>query len=435
MVTVYTEKITNRIKYIFHLVFRDVLNLEVKLTSDREAFRSEQGVKISYGKSPLDDELFFAAGAILYERGISHKEITMIEYDGLPAFFPVYNQKSALPFDVFGASFYLVTRYEEYLPYKKDEYGRFSAQESLAFQKGFLHKPMVNIWARKIGGLLAAKYQGFSCPGRKYAFTPTIDIDAAWAYKQKGLFRTAGGFLNALLRLDLAEIAERTRVLTGMQPDPFDTYGFQHKIHRKYKVSPVYFILFGEYGLNDKNIPVKNRQFHTLIKSLADYNKVGIHPSFNSNFYPRKLKTEVERLSKVLNREITCSRQHFLILQFPTTYRNLINLDIKDEFSMGFASQPGFRASICSAYRFFDLELDIETKLNIHPFAFMEGTLRDYMKLPANEALVEIKTLIDEVKSVNGHFISIWHNESIGGLKRWQGWQEVYEEMIRYATL
>jgi hypothetical protein len=55
------------------------------------------------------------------------------------------------------------------------------------------------------------------------------------------------------------------------------------------------------------------------------------------------------------------------------------------------------------------------------------------MNISAQEALGVIKPLIDEVKAVNGNFIPIWHNESIGGLKRWHGWQQVYEEMIRYA--
>lgn len=433
MVLIYTDKITNRIRYIVSLVFRDILNVEFRIISDRSEFADAGGVKISYGKTPVSDELFFGAGTILHERGIGHKDLTFIEYMNLPAFFPVYNQHSAVPFDIFGAAFYLVTRYEEYLPYKKDEYGRFSAMESLAFQKGFLQKPMVNIWAYRIGKLLKDKFHGFSFPGKKYAFTPTIDIDAAWAYRQKGAFRTAGGYLNALLKGDLREVNERTRVLTGVENDPFDTYDFQHTIHKKYNLNPVYFILFGDYGLNDKNIPVKSRKFHTLIKSLADYYKVGIHPSFNSNFYPKKLKLEKERLSRVLNREVTCSRQHFLILQFPSTYRNLINLDITDEYSMGFASQPGFRASICSTYKFYDLEMDAETKMNIHPFAYMEGTLKDYMNVSPREALHVIKPLIDEVKAVNGTFIPIWHNESLSGLKRWKGWQEVYEEMIKLA--
>ena len=433
MVLIYTDKITNRIKYIFNLLLKEILNVDFELTKNADKFKVYEGVKFSYCKKPLDDELYFHAENLLVDRGISHTELTFIDYEGIPAFFPVYTQRPALPFDPFAASFYLVSRYEEYLPYRKDEYGRFSTSESIAFQKDFLHKPMVNIWAYKIGEILKQRFNSFNFTGRKYKFLPTIDIDAAWAYKQKGVFRTMGGYLNELSRLDFKEIAFRTKVLLGTEKDPFDTYEFQLQVQKKYNIQHIYFILFAEYGFNDKNTPIQSMAFRKLIKSLADYAEVGIHPSYNSNLYTKKLKQEINKLSKVLNREITKSRQHFLKLQFPTTYRNLINLDITDDYSMGFAAKPGFRAGICSSFNFYDLDLDTETNLRVHPFTFMEGTLRDYMEVEADEAMDIIKPLIDEVKAVNGTFISLWHNESLSNDKRWVGWHTVYEEMIREA--
>ncbi|MCB0804695.1 MAG: polysaccharide deacetylase family protein [Bacteroidales bacterium] len=431
---VYTHKITNRIRYIFGVIFKDILNVSFEVTSDNEHFESYEGPKFSYTKQPLGNELFFASEGLLFERGINHIDLVFIEYDHIPAFFPVYNKQSVMPFDPFAASFYMVSRYEEYLPYKKDEHGRFSAMESIAWKNGFLNKPVVNIWAAKIAGLLQLRFPDIEIKGHPYNFIPTIDIDAAWAYRQKGFFRMIGGYLGAASRFDFDEVSERISVQTGRKKDPFDTYDFQFAIHKKYKLKPVYFILFGEYGLNDKNIPVRNRKFHRLIKSLADRASVGIHPSYNSNFRNGKLKTEVERLSRVLHREITKSRQHFLVLQLPTTYRNLINLDITDDYSMGFAAAPGFRAGICSSYPFFDLDLDAITPLRIHPFTYMEGTLKDYMNLTPEQALDTIKPLIAEVKAVNGTFIPIWHNETLSDMKRWKGWQKVYEEMIKLAV-
>lgn len=416
------------------LYFRDLLRVDYQLTDEQSEFKSYEGPKISYGKNPIEDELFFASEHLLFERKINHIDLNFIEFNHIPVFFPVYNKHASLPFDPFAAGFYMVTRYEEYLPYKKDEYGRFSATESIAYQKGFLNKPVVNIWAAEIKKLLQQRFTGLAFAQSGYKFIPTIDIDAAWAYREKGLFRTTGGYLNAFYHLDFKGIAERTRVLAGVEKDPFDTYDYQLKIHRKYKLNPIYFILFGEYGLNDKNIPFRNRRFQTLIKSLADHARIGIHPSFNSNLDFRKLKTEVEKLSQVLNREITRSRQHFLMVRLPSTYRNLVNLDISDDYSMGFAAQPGFRAGICSAFRFFDLDMDVETKLRIHPFTYMEGTLKDYMNLTAEQASAVIKPLIKEVKEVNGTFISIWHNESLSNVHRWQGWQQLYEEMIQEAV-
>lgn len=433
MVLIYTDKITNRIKYIFNLLLKEILNVDFELTKSQEEFKIFDGVKFSYSKHQLGDELYFHAENLLFERGISHIDLTFIQYNGFPAFFPVYGEKTVLPFDPFAASFYLVSRYEEYLPYRKDEYGRFSTSESIAFQKNFLHKPLVNIWAYKVGEILKEHFPTFSFTGQKYKFQPTIDIDAAWAYKQKGVFRTLGGYINELGRFDFAEITKRTKVIMGTEKDPFDTYDFQLQMQKKYNFQHIYFILFAEYGFNDKNTPIQSLAFQKLVKSLADYAEVGIHPSFNSNSYPKKLKQEINRLSKVLNREITKSRQHFLKVQLPNTYRNLINLDITDDYSMGFAAKPGFRAGICTSFNFYDLDLDTETNLRIHPFSFMEGTLRDYMNVEADQAMDIIKPLIKEVKAVNGTFISLWHNESLSNDKRWIGWDKVYEEMIREA--
>jgi hypothetical protein len=435
MLLIYTDKITNRIKYIFNLLLNDLLKVDYKLTSNKDEFKAFEDVKFSYAKHPIDNELFFGCVNLLFERGISNIDLTFIENEGHPAFFPVYQKESVLPFDPFAAGFYLVSRYEEYLPYRKDEYGRFSASESQAYQKNFLHKPMVNIWALIIGNKLKDRFPGFSFPGTKYQFTPTIDIDAAWAFKQKGFLRTTGGYLNALSNFHISTIFHRTRVLTGFEKDPFDTYDLQLELQKKYKLQTIYFMLFAEYGFNDKNIPIENRTFRTLIKSLADYAEVGIHPSYNSNFSTKKLKEEIERLSKVLNREVTKSRQHFLKIQLPYTYRNLINLDISDDYTMGFAAQPGFRAGICSTFNFYDLDMDSETKLRVHPFTLMDGTLRDYMNIGAEQAMQYIAPLIREVKAVNGTFISLWHNESLGNQGRWKNWHIVYEDMIKEALM
>jgi hypothetical protein len=101
---------------------------------------------------------------------------------------------------------------------------------------------------------------------------------------------------------------------------------------------------------------------------------------------------------------------------------------------MGYASEPGFRAGICDPFYFYDLDLETETNLRIHPFQVMEGTLKDYMDKTREQSLDIMKMLIDEVKAVNGNFVSLWHNESLSNTQRWKGWHETYEEMIRYAV-
>lgn len=381
----------------------------------------------------IEDELFFCASNLLFETGIKEQEINVSEYKGVKTLFPFY-QNATLPFDPFAASFYLVTRYEEYQPYIKDEFGRFDARESVAYCNGFLQKPIVNYWAEMIKNAILNCFPDFHFPQKKFLFVPTIDIDNAWAYLHKGVVRSTGGLITSLVHLNFGEFANRIKVFAGINPDPYDSYEFQFRLHQQYNLHPLYFVLFADYGKYDKNPPVLNRNYQLLIKSISDYAELGIHPSFASFESPEKLKKEVDRLSNMVNKEIKNSRQHFLRLAMPITYRNLRNLDIENDYTMGYASQPGFRAGICNSYSFYDLDLEEETKLRIHPFMVMDGTLRQYLKLSPSEAMKTIKPIIDEVKAVNGTFISLWHNESLGTTTRWKGWREVYEDMVKYAA-
>ncbi|MFP4470244.1 MAG: polysaccharide deacetylase family protein [Bacteroidales bacterium] len=433
MILIYTHKITKRVKYIFNLFFERLLEVPFELTSKPEYFMHYEGPKFNYSERQFKDELFFRSAGLLFDTGIEGQELNVFTRENGKAFYPVYEKKSAMPFDLFSASFYLVTRYEEYLPYIKDQFGRFDARQSVSLKYGFLDQPLVNIWAEELKTILSKRFVSLRFSDRKFRFIPTIDIDSAYSYKYKGTVRTTGAMLMNLSRFQINEILERFKVLTGIKKDPFDTYDFQFFIQKKYELKPIYFILFANYGKYDKNIAVHNRSFQKLVKSLADYAEVGIHPSYDSNNNFGSLKTEIERLSKVLNREVTKSRQHFLKLSFPTTYRNLINLDITDDYTMGYASEPGFRAGIADWFYFYDLDLETPTRLRVHPFQVMEGTLKDYLKLSREESLDVIKKMIDRVKAVNGTFISLWHNESLSNEKRWAGWQKVYAEMVRYA--
>jgi len=432
MLLIYSHKITNRNIYIFNLFFKDLLGVDFKVTSTVEEFKNYGGAKISYTLNPIDNELIFISRNLLFETGISEQNISVFDFNMQKVFYST-GKASALPFDVFSASFYLVSRYEEYLPHIRDEHDRFAPKDSIAFQHKFLHKPIINIWAQWLKDILQRKFPILNFEEKKFEFISTIDIDNAYAFREKGFTRSIGGYLKSLYKIDFKEIKQRTRVLLGKEKDPYDTYDFQLEILNKYKFKSIYFFLLGDYGVNDKNLPIESKKFQSLIKMIGDYAEIGIHPSYGSNKSKEQLKKEVNRLAKVLHREITKSRQHFLKLTLPETYRHLIELDIKDGYTMGYASQYGFRAGICTPFNFYDLDMEMETKLKIHPFAFMEGTLKYDLKVRPEDAMDKIKPLIDEVKSVNGEFISLWHNDTINDRTLWKGWKSVFEEMVKYA--
>ncbi len=433
MLLIYSSSITLRLKYIFDLIFHDLLGAKYSITTDKEEFISYDGPKFSYSDEPFGKELFFYATHLLFEKGIHDQNLAVFDWNNTKAFFATH-PRYVFPFDPFAASFYLVSRYEEYLPHIRDEHDRYDTRESLAFQKNFLQKPLVNIWALMIKDELQKRFPALVFAQKKYKYISTIDIDNAYAFLEKGVMRTAGGYARSLVHMDAEDLSMRTKVLFRLQKDPYDTYDLQLELQKKHKFRTIYFILLGEYGTNDKNVPADSKKLRSLIKSLADYSEVGIHPSYDSNKIKGNLKKEVNTLSRILKREVTKSRQHFLILKLPATYRQLIDLDITDDYTMGYALQVGFRASICSTYYFYDLDMEQATQLRIHPFAVMDATLKYYMKIPPEEAMNYIKPLIEEVKAVNGTFISLWHNESLSDNRLWAGWKTVYEQMVELAA-
>ena len=432
MLLIYTPRITARNKYTFKLIFKEILGVTYEVTSDKTIFINWKGPSISYCSKPVRDELFFFATDLLFENGIVVQEPGFLTWGGTKVFYPTV-RNSALPFDPFAASFFLTSRYEEYLPHIRDQHGRFESKQSLAYLHGFLQKPVVNLWALAILQMIEDRYGKQTIKDRNYSFKPTIDIDNAWAFRHKGFIRAGGGMLSDLFKMNLKEFGERFRSVFHLQHDPYDTYEYQIELIQRYKLNPLFFILLGDYATFDKNVPHQNKHMQSLIKFMGDFGDVGIHPSYASNDQPEKLPKEIARLAYILHQEIHNSRQHFLRLSLPDTYQRLIECDITDDYTMGYPDQPGFRAGICTPYFFYDLDLEIETALRLHPFAIMDGTLRDYMNIKPEDAADIINPLIDEIKKVKGEFISVWHNESFAENERWKGWRKVYEDMIEKA--
>ncbi len=434
MVLIYVPTVNSRLRYIFNVLLKQLWGIYFEFTSDISRFQAYEGPRFSYTEKPLGKELFFASHKLLFEKNMQATEADAIDFKHTKGLFPVFQDNSCLSFDPFAASFYMLSRYEEYLPFRRDAFGRFKHEDSIATKNHFLQQPVVNIWSEEMVNILKIHFPGLKTRTRKYTFQPSYDIDVPYAYKEKGLIRSIGGYLKSFIKGNWQDISERTQVLSGNRPDPYDTYSYQFELHRKYDIHPLYFILIGDYSTYDKSPPFQLKGFRELIKKLNDYGSVGIHPSFASIEKPVKLQKELKRLQTILHQDIINSRQHFLRITIPHAYRNLLNEDIFNDYSMGYAGQPGFRAGICDPFPFYDLDIEAETPLNIHPFMVMDGSLKDYLKLSPEKALDHTKAVIDATKKAEGQFISLWHNESLCECGRWKGWRKMYSDMFDYAA-
>ncbi len=433
MILIFSEQNTERLQYAAKFIFEERLHKFVQITEDAEEFSKYDGVKINYSKNTDLAGVWIYPAELLFEKGIREQSIQMDEKDGVTVLFPV--SKGALSFDPFSSAFYMLSRYEEYLPFQGDLYGRFKAEDSLAFRNGFLQKPVVEYWIEFLKEAIQAVYTRAEFEKSSYKFTSTIDVDNAFAYRCKGSFRTLGGIGRDLWKVQFSNLKRRLAVILGGSHDPYDTFNLFHSLHQEYSVKPIYFFLLADYGHNDKSVPFSNLKFQSLVKSIADEAKVGIHPGFMSNYTHTKLPVEVARLQELTHREVVRSRQHYLMLNFPETYRRLIDAGIREEHSMGFASQVGFRAGTSMPFMFYDLDREASTPLKIVPFVAMDATLNRYMGMSPEEAIQELKNLRDEVLKVNGHFVTLWHNETLGEIWEWQGWRVVYEQVLKIGTL
>ncbi len=432
MLLIYTPKVSPRLYYILNLLFREMIEIDFEITNDVQTFQGFDGPKLNYSTKPFNDELFISSQQILFETGVRQQRTEVIEYGGIPVIF-ASNQPASLPYDPLAAAFFMVTRYEEYLPFRGDSYGRFRGEKGIAYQKSFHFIPVVNHYVEHIKHILHDKYPALRFGAKNYQFVLTYDIDIAYSILEKGTIRTKGAYLKALIKGDKEFMDMHKKVLAGKMQDPYDTFEYQFQLNNKHQVYPIYFFHLGDYGMYDKSIPWTSDRLQNLIREIHGRYLIGLHPSFASNAKPKLLGLEIDRLNAITGKPTIRSRQHYIMLKFPDTYRTLAEIGVREDYSMGYQSILGFRAGICSPYNFYDIEREESTALRVYPFCAMDSTLHHQLNLSADTALDEVKQYVDEVRKVNGMFIFIAHNNLIDTHSEFKGWQSRFEELIQYA--
>lgn len=429
-ILIYAEGITPRVKYIFDLIFRGLLHVTYEVVVDVAQFEKHEGVKLSYSEERIGDSFHVCPVHLLFETGLSNQQEEMgapSVWEGVKIFYKTASED--FPFDVFAASFYLVTRYEEYLKIRKDKYGRFSASSSLAYKYGFLKEPVVNIWAIHLAQFIQQKYPSFQYRLNEFRHLPTIDIDNAWAYKNRGL-RGMLMLAKSLMLFRFKDFSTKLSIISGQSKDPYDSYDLMDAMHSRSVEKPIFFFLVADRSRYDRAVSYKNAAFRELVKKTAENNRVGLHAGYASNEKSSKIDAEKSRLEEITGCPVVANRQHYIKLRFPYTYRKLVKAGIKEDYSMGYASKIGFRAGICEPFLFFDVANNCQTDLMIYPFQIMDVSLSKYLGLRSNAAIDEIQKMKKTVRDVGGLFVTLWHNESLSVKCRWRSWRKVYESVF-----
>jgi hypothetical protein len=177
----------------------------------------------------------------------------------------------------------------------------------------------------------------------------------------------------------------------------------------------------------NKQVRRQFRPFQQAVKDMAQTGLLGLHPSVQKRRAESRWAEEKAWIEQTGERELSHSRQHYIHLSFPNTYRQLIQLGIQHDFSMGYPETPGFRAGTAHPFAWYDLEKEEATELILHPFCLMDVTCKGYQKLSAEGSIELGQLLKSRVRDTGGEFGFIFHNESLSDSGPWKGWRRVFE--------
>jgi hypothetical protein len=387
---------------------------------------------------------FFGRGTVLPGEPLARwdaarvlPEATLVE-PILPVLFGTepYHGPGRLGLDVFGAAFFMLTRYEELTSGQRDEHERFPAPASIAAREGFLHRPIVNEYAEILWAALARIWPRLERQPRTYRERPTHDVDhplTADRQARRQLVSMAGDLIR---RGDAALSVRRLLWLArGARPegDPLNTFDLLMDLsEERGLVSAFYFIagptqapLDGDYSLGASWIRSLLGRIH------ARGHEIGLHTSYGTFRDPERTRAEAERLRRIcreegIEQEAWGGRQHYLRWENPGTWQNWEDAGLDYDSTVGFADSPGFRSGTCFEHPVFNLETRRALRLRERPLIVMEQSALSYLGLGEEEALDLVGDLRVVCKRFGGDFVFLWHNSQVVGRRA----SRMYEQAL-----
>ena len=371
---------------------------------------------------------------LLEELGIREQNLSIVDFQGIKVLFGHQNRSNFWNFDPFSCIFYMLTRYEEYLDSDRDEHGRPKAENSISYKLAQLRQPWIEIILKCLGEEIGDRFPNLSLRNHRFTFCSSFDIDVPFAFKGRSLLKSiALGISQSIQgKIDINSwLSTILSVKSNKRRDPYDIYDLLNKVHQKYEIEVLYFMLVSNQGKNNGSIDPKSSVFSKLVKKLAATNQIGVHPSYESYVDFELLNNEKHLLERIAGKKIAHSRQHFLRQSIPETWSLLAESGIKNDYSMGYASHCGFRAGISASYPAYNLKAEEVIDLVIHPFCWMDATYRYYQNEVSSEAiLTDAVALIENVKNVNGRMVTIFHNDNFTNWNNQRNFKDIYISIL-----
>jgi hypothetical protein len=331
-----------------------------------------------------------------------------------------------LPIDIFGSAFFMLTRYEEIVNLDRDEHDRFPAHASLAFQEGFLDRPIIDEYVEVLWEAMNRLWPCLSRKERKFEMKVSHDVDAPSRYGFLTIpqtIRAMGG--DILLRRKIGTALQgcwyQSKSKNGIhKSDPYNTFDVIMDMSERHNlVSAFYFKCGRTHPAYDAQYEIEHPAIRKLLRCIHDRgHECGLHPSYGAYQVPQTIVNEANRLRRVCDEEGIRQtewggRMHYLRWETPTTIYGWEQAGMTYDSTLSFADHAGFRCGTCHEYPAFDPVSRISFNLKIRPLIAMECTVMDekYMGLgltpSAYEKFVQLK---QACRTVCGTFTLLWHN-------------------------
>lgn len=432
MLFIYTPQRNPRIEFILNYVFTERLSLPVEITDTPVGGNQAW---INYSNEYASKSLLNIPMDPLMTEHFVRETIVGVRADvDFPRLFPCKKDDYAMDFDVFAHCFYLLSRYEEYLPFEADEHGRFPSTASLATKYNFLHRPVVDLAIEELASKLSEQLTDWTYIRPKASLAFTYDIDAPFAYHGKPFWRNTAGAFRDILNGRIADARKRLSSMGHPDADPYQIFNDLIDGLKESQNHARFFVLLNHKGKFNSATSFENKALRELLLRLQEDCEIGIHPSYDCHT-ASLLKEELERFRDIFGTGPKIARYHFLRIQIPESLQLLVDAGIGEDHSMAYADKPGFRAGTAFPFPFYDLQKEVRTPLTIYPACLMDATFEYYMKERTQAEIESIyESIIGEVAKVGGVASLIFHNDLISNHTAHFDWKSLHNSLLTQKT-
>ena len=429
-------------QYIIQTLFQEYLGLAITIEF---ALNDSYSIHLNNQTLIIEDHFFsqfHEPQSYLAEKNIpaNIERFTHPDYNasGLPVIYgnPIIEEVSEgtikCHIDIFASSFFMLTRWEEYVNSKRDQHGRYPATESLAYKHAFLDRPVVNEYLELLKALLLKLDASLQFKCWQFQCIPTHDIDhiRKWGTLSDTRKKLAHDFITKFRPLTgLENMIDAALVWSGLRKDPYDTFNYIVDLSKKHGLTSRFYFLCGGTDKLDNNFDIRDAA--SVIEYLLENEQIiGFHPSYSSHLNIDQWGKEKLMLETIAGRQMVEGRQHYLRFEAPFTWRLWNEMEMNEDSTAGYSEFPGFRCGTCYPFKVFDFIERKTLRLVENPMVLMETTLITYMKLKPKEAYHAAKKLYLTVKKFNGNFTFLWHNSAMHTVED-KPYLYVYESIVK----